>query len=58
VLGHQRREIPIFTQRQKILLVQRVDIAIAVLGENSVGDDQGLAFISSAETIHRETAAG
>jgi hypothetical protein len=55
-LHHQRGEISIFSKREEILLVQCIDNAFRVGVDNSVGDDQGSAFISSPDAIHAEAA--
>ena len=48
VLGHQRSQETILTKRQQVLLVEGVDVAIAVLADNSVRNDQRLSAVSGA----------
>jgi hypothetical protein len=55
VLGHQCGQPTIFTKRQQVLLVQSVDVAITVLFDNGVGDNERLAFVCCSETVHGET---
>lgn len=56
VLQQECRQISIFTKREQILLVERVDIAFSVVIDNSVRDDDGTPLISSTDTIQGETA--
>ena len=51
---HQGCEIPIFSQGEKILLVQSVHVAGVVVVDDPVGDDQGSAFVSCSKSIHTE----
>ena len=61
-LGLERREMlhheccqePIF-EREQILLVQRIDIGLRVLLDDTVGDDDGPSLVGSTDTIERET---
>ena len=45
----------IFTKRKQVLLVEGVDIAHAVVVDNTVRNDQGLALVDCAESVHGET---
>jgi len=63
-LGLERREMlhqqccqeTIFSKREKILLVERVDIGLGVFFDNAVGDDDGSTFVCGSDTIESETA--
>ena len=51
---HEGCEIPIFSQREKILLMQSVHVADVVVVDDLVGDDQGPTFVSCSKSIHTE----
>jgi hypothetical protein len=55
VLRHQSGEITILTKREKVLLVQGVHVAVGILFDDLVGDDERLALVGSSETVHAET---
>jgi hypothetical protein len=42
-------------RKERCNLLEGIDLAIGILANNSVGDDEGLAFIGSSEAIHGET---
>src|SRR5690606_36567792 len=55
MLNHQSSEVTIFTERQKILLVKSVHIAIGISFNNLVCNDERAPLIRSSETVHAET---
>ena len=57
MLGHQCREISILTQGKKILLVQCVDIAIAVFADDFLGDDERPTLVCRPQSVHAEARA-
>lgn len=56
-LENDGREVTIFSEREQILDVERLDLVLSVLGEHRIGDDDGFVF-EGADTIHRETYVG
>ena len=56
MLHEERRQEPIFTQREQILLVKRVDIGISVLVNDTVGDEDRTAFVSGTYTVEGEAS--
>ena len=55
MLHEERGEETIFTEREKILLVERVNVAFGVFVDDPVGDDDRTTLVSRADTIERET---
>ena len=55
VLHHDSRQVSIFTKREQVLLVQRVDVGFRVLLDDAVRDDDGPTLVRGPDTIHRET---
>ena len=55
MLHEERGEETVFTEREKILLVERVNVAFGVFVDDPVGDDDRTTLVSRADTIERET---
>lgn len=55
MLHHECCQESILSEREQILLVQRIDIGLRVLLDDTVGDDDGPSLVGSADTIQRET---
>ena len=55
MLHQQRRQKPILSQREQVLLVQRVDIGFGVFLNDAIGDDDGPTLVCSPDSIQRET---
>lgn len=51
---HDGGEITIFSEREEVLHVKSLDFILAVLGDNSIGNDQRLV-LKCADPIDRET---
>lgn len=56
VLHHQRCQEPILTEREQVLLVQRVDVGIRVFFDDAVRDDDRPSFVGGTDAVERETA--
>ena len=56
MLHEERRQEPIFTQREQILLVKRVDIGLSVLVNDTVGDEDRTALVSGTNTVEGEAS--
>jgi hypothetical protein len=56
VLHEERRQEPIFTQREQVLLVKRVNIGLSVLVDDTVGDEDRTALVSGTNTIEGEAS--
>lgn len=56
VLQEKRRQEPIFTQREQVLLVKRVDIGLGVLVNNTVGDEDRTTLVRGTNTVEGETS--
>jgi hypothetical protein len=55
MLHHQRRQEPIFTEGEQILLVESIDVGISILVDYTVRDDDGPTLVRSTDPIERET---
>jgi len=55
MLHQKSRQETIFTEGEQILLVQCVDIGFGVFLDDTVGNDDGTAFVGSSNTIKGET---
>lgn len=56
VLHHERRQETILSEREQILLVQRINVGLGVLVDDAVRDDDRATLVSRANTIEGETA--
>jgi hypothetical protein len=56
VLQEECRQETIFTEREQVLLVQRVYVPFGVLVDDTVRNDDRPAFVCSADTVERETS--
>jgi hypothetical protein len=46
----------IFTKREQVLLVKRINVAFSVLVDDMVGDDDRSALVCGTDTVERETS--
>jgi hypothetical protein len=56
VLHHERGEVPIFSQGEKVLFVQSVDIGLGILVDDNRGDDDRSTFVGSTDAVDGETS--
>ena len=56
VLQHKRCQETIFSERQQVLLVQRIDVGLRILLYDAVGDDDGSTLIGGTNAVHGETS--
>jgi hypothetical protein len=56
MLEEERGEIPIFTEREQVLLVQRIDVAFCVIVNDTVGDDNRPTLVSCTDPVQGEAA--
>ena len=56
MLKQKCREVMIFTEREQVLLVQRVDEGLCVLFDDAVGDDNRSALVCGTNPVHGETS--
>jgi hypothetical protein len=55
VLHHQRRQEPILSEREQVLLVQSVNVGFRVFLDDAVGDDDGPALVRGPNAVQGET---
>ena len=55
VLQQQGRKVPILSEMQQILHMQRVDAVLRVVVNELVGDEQRLVRVGCAQTVEGET---
>ena len=55
MFGHEGSEVAILSERQQVLLMQCVDVAVGVFFDDLVGNNQGLALVGGSQAIHAET---
>lgn len=56
MLHEERRQEPIFTEREQVLLMKCVDIRLGILVNDTVGDEDRTALVSSTNTVEGETS--
>ena len=56
VFHQQRRQEPILAKRQKIFLVQCVDVRLRVFVNDPTRDNDGTALVSGPDAVHGETS--
>jgi hypothetical protein len=56
VIQKERRQETIFTKRERVLLVKRINVAFGVLVDDTVGDDDRSALVCGTDTVERETS--
>jgi hypothetical protein len=56
MLHQQRRQIPIFTQRKQIPLMQCIHVRFCVFVDDPVRNDDGTTFVCCAYAVERETS--
>jgi hypothetical protein len=55
VLEDQSREVTVLTKVEQVLEVERVDAVLRVVVDDLVRDEERLARVGGAQTVHRET---
>ena len=55
MLEEKRCEVPIFTEREEILLVKRVDDRLGVFLDDTVRDDDRTTLVRGTDAVHGET---
>jgi hypothetical protein len=55
VLEEERREVPILSEVQQVLHVQRVDAVLGVVLDELVRDEERLVGVGGAQAVERET---
>jgi hypothetical protein len=56
VLHHQCREVSIFTQREKVLLVEGVHVRLGILVDDPAGNDDWPTLVGSSDSVDTETS--
>ena len=55
MLHQQRRQEPILSEQEEILLVKRIDVGLRVFLDDVIGDNDWSTFVCSPNAIQRET---